>query len=129
MALETERTALNWERMDTSHVLVLPQRLKAVAESAALLQRLEAQPLQVSPAQYRLVVQQLQRQLADVAMDDALDKLLQAFPAASQVYENLHYEQAGLCRAPLERSLNAEMAASALLQAIRLGAAGQPPVA
>ncbi|WP_225862364.1 hypothetical protein [Ideonella benzenivorans] len=122
------RGAPSWGGMDTSHVLVLPQRLKAVAESAALLQRLEAQPLQVSPAQYRLVVQQLQRQLADVAMDDALDKLLQAFPAASMVYENLHYEQAGLCRAPLERSLNAEMAASALLKAIQLGA-GKPPLA
>jgi hypothetical protein len=66
--------------MDTSHVLVLPQRLKAVAEMAALLQRLDAQPLSVSPAQYRQVVQQLAHQLEPLAMDEALDRLLQAFP-------------------------------------------------
>jgi len=110
------------------HAFVLPPHLKPVAETAALLQRLEAPPLQVSPAQYRQVVQQLQQQLADLGMDDALDKLLQAFPAAAVVYENLHYEQAGLCRAPLEASLNAELSAAAVIRAIRAGA-GRPPVA
>ncbi|WP_374429355.1 hypothetical protein [Ideonella dechloratans] len=114
--------------MDTSHVLVLPQRLKALAEMAALLQRLDAQPLSVSPAQYRQVVQQLAHQLEPLAMDEALDRLLQAFPAAATVYENLHYNQAGLCRAPLETALNAEMAATALIQAVRIGS-GKPPLA
>lgn len=117
-----------WRNMSTMHALVLPQRLKAVAKIAALLQRVEAQPLQVSPAQYRQVVLQLRRHLAELSMDEALDKLLQAFPAAAVVYENLHYEQAGLCRAPLESSLNAELSAAAVLRAIRLGA-GKPPVA
>lgn len=108
------------------HALVLPPRLKPVAETAALLQRLETPPLQVSPAQYRQVVQQLQHQLADLGMDDALDKLLRVFPAAAMVYENLHYEQAGLCRTPLETSLNAELSAAAVIRAIRLGAGGPP---
>ena len=114
--------------MDTSHVLVLPQRLKAVAEMAALLQRLDAQPLEVSPAQYRQVVLQLKQQLQPLVMDDALDRLLLAFPAAATVYENLHYDQAGLCRAPLETALNAEMTASALIQAVRIGS-GKSPLA
>ena len=114
--------------MDSSHVLVLPQRLKAVAEMAALLQRLDGQPLSVGPSQYRQVVLQLQHQLEPLVMDEALDRLLQAFPAAATVYENLHYDQASLCRAPLENALNAEMAATALIRAIRLGA-GKPPLA
>lgn len=116
------------EGMDTSPVLVVPQRLKAVAETAALLQRLEAPPLQVSPGQYQRVVQQLQRQLAGLTLDASLDRLLQAFPAASQVYENLRYEHAGLCRAPLDAALQAELSAAAVLRAVRLGA-GQAPLA
>ncbi|WP_022980248.1 hypothetical protein [Ideonella sp. B508-1] len=112
--------------MSTMHAFVLPSRLKPVAEIAALLQRLEASPLQVSPDQYRQVVQQLRQQLEQLSMDDALDKLLQAFPAAAVVYENLHYEQAGLCRAPLEISLNAELSAAAVIRALRAGSGRAP---
>ena len=37
--------------------------------------------------------------------------VLDAHPAASQVYENLHYGHAGLCRSPLEWALGAELRA------------------
>ena len=44
-----------------------------------------------------------------------LPGLLDHFPAAAEVYENLQYAHAGLCRAPLEMSLQSELAARELL--------------
>ena len=41
--------------------------------------------------------------------------LLDHFPAAAEVYENLQYGHAGLVRAPLEMSLSSELAARELL--------------
>jgi hypothetical protein len=37
------------------------------------------------------------------------------------LYENLRYAHAGLCRAPLETALNAELAASAAIDRARQG--------
>lgn len=105
--------------MDTSQVLVIPQRLKPLAQAAALLQRLELQSLQVSAHQYQQVVQEVTSLLQNETMDPALDKLLSAFPAAAEIYENLRYEQAGLCRSPQELALNAELSTLAAVKAIR----------
>jgi len=46
--------------------------------------------------------------------------ILEDCPAASELYENLRYEHAGLVRAPLEKALNAELEAR---RAITLAAA------
>ncbi|MCH8855539.1 MAG: hypothetical protein IIA03_04705, partial [Proteobacteria bacterium] len=45
----------------------------------------------------------------------ALATVLDHFPAAAELYENLQYAHAGLCRAPLEASLQSELAARELL--------------
>ncbi len=46
--------------------------------------------------------------------------LLDAFPAAAEVYENLRYDRAGLCRTALDRSVASErLARDALRRAAR----------
>ena len=97
----------------------LPARLHSLAAMAGLLERLENQPSGASPAQYRSVAQQVQALLAQAEPDEHLHALLNAAPASADVYENLRYDLAGLCRAPLEKALNAELAASAAIAKAR----------
>lgn len=87
--------------------------LGVVLALARLFERLEQRPLAVTPEQYRLVAQRLQLALSRAEPGDALEAVLAACPSAAEVYENLQYEHAGLCRAPLEMSLNAELQARA----------------
>ena len=103
----------------SSSSLTLPVRLQPLVVSAALLQRFESGLQAAAPAQYRALVQQVQRQLADTPADAALDALLRAFPVLTELYENQHYAHAGLCRHELEASLNAELAASDAVQRAR----------
>lgn len=86
---------------------------------AQLLERLErgGRP---DADQYRLVARRLADELGRVQDADALDALLQAHPAAAQVYENLNYQHAGLCRSLLDASLAAELRArEAIARAMR----------
>jgi hypothetical protein len=83
---------------------------------AALLQRLEQQPLRISAEQYRAVARQVSTLLAQAEPDEHLHALLAAAPATAELYENMRYEMAGLCRAPLEAALNAELAATAAIK-------------
>jgi hypothetical protein len=86
---------------------------------AGLLQRLESRS-GADAGQYRDVVARLTRELTDVAPGAALDELLAAAPVAAEIYENLNYQHAGLCRSPLEASLAAELSARELIaQAMR----------
>lgn len=78
---------------------------------AALLERLENSRSAIDAQQYRSVVNRLSDALAQADPGPQLDAVLAAFPAASQLYENLHYAHAGLCRSPLEPSLAAEVSA------------------
>jgi hypothetical protein len=78
---------------------------------AALLERLERSPTAVDAQQYRSVVRHLADALEHYDAGDGLDALLAEFPAASQLYENLQYEHAGLCRSSLDAALAAEMQA------------------
>lgn len=91
--------------------VAIPASLTVVAALAQLLQRLEFSTVPVSADQYRSVVQRLAAALREAPPGEALQALLAAFPAAAELYENLNYEHAGLCRSPLEASLNAELAA------------------
>lgn len=93
----------------------IPASLTVVATLAQLLQRLEASSEPVGADQYRSIAQRLADLLRETPPSDALDALLAAFPAAGELYENLNYQHAGLCRSPLEASLNAELAARAAL--------------
>lgn len=82
---------------------------------APLLQRLEASREPVGADQYQSVVRHLTEQLKAHQDHPGLSALLDAYPAAAELYENLNYEQAGLCRSSLEFSLNAELKARAAL--------------
>lgn len=78
---------------------------------AALLERLERSAESVDARQYQSVVRRLADALDRCEPGAMLNTLLVEFPATSQLYENLQYEHAGLCRSPLEAALAAEMQA------------------
>jgi len=78
---------------------------------AQLLERLEHSAVPVSAEQYRSVVEHLVHEFSDVEPGVDLGKLLDAYPAAAEVYENLNYQHAGLCRSALDAALAAEVSA------------------
>jgi hypothetical protein len=89
---------------------------------AQLLERLEHSPAPVGAEQYRSVVLHLVEEFRDVDPGARLGELLDAYPAAAEVYENLNYQHAGLCRSGLDAALSAEMAArKAIERAMRRG--------
>jgi predicted NAD/FAD-binding protein len=92
---------------------------------ARMLERLDRSTVAVDPQQYRGVVDHLAEVLRAVPHDAALEAVLEASPATAELYENLQYQHAGLCRSPLEQALNAELAARAAIDAARRKA-GQP---
>jgi len=102
--------------MSTTVTSPVSTRLQALAAMGTLLERLEHLPRGASPEQYRDVVHKVQALLADAEPGLALEALLSTLPATTELYENLHYTQAGLCRSPLDASLAAELAARASLQ-------------
>ena len=86
---------------------------------ARMLERLDRSTVPVDAQQYRTVVSRLSAALAEVPPGASLQAVLDAFPAAAQVYENLHYGEAGLCRSPLELATGAELAAREAIEAAR----------
>lgn len=77
---------------------------------AQLLERLErGGPPDAS--QYRMVARRLTDELGRVTDVDALNSVLEAHPAAAQLYENMNYQHAGLCRSLLDASLASEQRA------------------
>ena len=99
--------------------LTVPSELLSLGRLAHLLQALEGQGRAADPHQYQLLVQKLSAELQEHQGHEALPGLLDHFPAAAEVYENLQYAHAGLCRVPLEMSLSSELAARELLGRIR----------
>jgi hypothetical protein len=83
---------------------------------ADLLERLETSTTPVGAEQYRSVVLHLIDEFGDVEPSDALRALLDRHPAAAQLYENVNYQHAGLCRSPLELSMAAELKARQLIE-------------
>ncbi|HVZ43135.1 MAG TPA: hypothetical protein VHA82_04935 [Ramlibacter sp.] len=86
---------------------------------ARVLERLERSPVRVDADQYRAVIQHLAGELANVPHDAGLEAVLESFPSAAELYENLNYGHAGLCRSPLESSLAAEVAARGIIASAR----------
>ena len=78
---------------------------------AELLERLERSAVPVGAEQYRSVVQHLVSELGVVEPGSALRELLDTHPAAAELYENVNYQYAGLCRSALDASLAAEQQA------------------
>jgi hypothetical protein len=83
---------------------------------AGLLHRAEQHELRLSADQYRLLVEQLKAVLDDELPANALEQILTAFPAAGELYENLHYQRSGLSRASLDRSVASETMARQVLE-------------
>lgn len=108
--------------MPAVYTLSVPNELLAVARYAQLLQSLEGQGRAANPHQYQLLVQKLTAELSEQQGHEALPGLLDHFPAAGEVYENLQYAHAGLVRAPLEVSLTSELATRELLGRVSRGA-------
>lgn len=90
-----------------------------LATLAVLLERMESLGQPVDADQYRRVVRQLGQGLAEAEPGPALEALLAGHAGAAQVYENHVYAQAGLCRAPLEAALGAELMARGLIERAR----------
>ena len=80
---------------------------------AEMLEKLDNSGVPVDPDQYRLVVDRLAEALRHTPPGEGLSALLDTHPAAVALYENLHYQHAGLCRSPLDAALAAEMGAQA----------------
>lgn len=78
---------------------------------AQLLERLDHSAVPVGADQYRSVVMHLVHEFADLAPNVALGPLLDSYPAAAEVYENLQYPHAGLCRSGLDAAMAAELRA------------------
>lgn len=89
--------------------------MRVVVTLAGLLERLEVNVKAGGADQYQSVVRHLVDELGRLDADDTLEMVLRMFPATSDLYENLRYQQAGLCRAPLEVSLNSELEARAAI--------------
>ncbi len=96
-----------------------PAALHDLAAMAVLLERLERQPRKASAAQYREVVQRVNRLLAHAEPGAALNALLAIAPATAELYENQQYEHAGLCRSPLDQATAAEREAAAAIEHAR----------
>ncbi|MEJ7930760.1 hypothetical protein WG922_12340 [Ramlibacter sp. AN1015] len=88
-----------------------------------MLQRMELSGRKVDPQQYRSVVARLEAELSATQGDPALEPLLQSVPALSELYENMQYAHAGLCRSPLDAGLEAELRARRAIEAARAAAA------
>ncbi len=90
---------------------------------ARMLERLDRSGEPVDPQQYRAVVEHLSEVLRSVPHDAALEAVLQASPSTAELYENLQYQHAGLCRSPLEFALDAEIAARGAIDTARRNSA------
>jgi hypothetical protein len=87
---------------------------------ARVLERLEQSTESVDAEQYRSVVNHLSSELAVAPQDAGLQAVLQACPSAAEVYENLNYQHAGLCRAALDVAMSSEAAARAAIDKARV---------
>ena len=84
--------------------------LENLAMLAGVFERVERSGTAVDAQQYLVLVDRLKASLAADLPTQGLDAVLAAHPAAAELYENLHYAHAGLCRSPLESAVAAETA-------------------
>ena len=101
----------------------LQSRIETAVALARLLERVEASTVAVGADQYRTLVARVQQSLAADLPARALETILAACPQTAVVYENLHYEQSGLSRSPLDRSVATEMLAAQAIERARRGPA------
>jgi hypothetical protein len=107
--------------MSASNADSIRTRLETVIALAHLLERFERSTAAASADQYRLVVSRLKAALSKDLPDDALQPVLNAHPAAAELYENMHYEHSGLSRSSLDRSVSSEMLTAQVLARLSKG--------
>ena len=90
-----------------------------LATLGRMLERLEASGKPVDADQFRTLVERIATELQSAPHDAGLEAVLASLPAVAQLYENLNYQHAGLCRSPLEPALAAELAARAAIDKAR----------
>ncbi len=105
--------------MNATPSKAFPQHLSVALTLAHVLEQLERSPGPIGAEQYRSVVQHLSDELAKLQLDGGLQAVLETHPAAAELYENLNYRHAGLCRSPLDRALGAELQAREVIDKAR----------
>jgi hypothetical protein len=95
------------------------ERTAALVRLATVLQHFDSGRLPFDAGQYQAIARQLTAALRRNAASPALQAVLDASPVAAELYENLHYEQAGLARSPLEQAVAAELEATQVLARVR----------
>ena len=112
--------------MNDSKTTVSRTQPPVVLMLASLLERLERSPGPIVARQYRWVAQRLAEELRHCPMDERTEAMLAGIPSAAEVWENLHYAHAGLCRQDLDRALAAETAARQIIGRARRAAGAAP---
>lgn len=111
--------------MNDTRTSPLSARFATTQILANLLERLDCSTVPVDAGQYRSVVLHLVQEFGDVQPGPELGTLLDSHPAAAELYENLNYEYAGLCRSSLDVSLAAEKQARAAIDKAMQREAGE----
>jgi hypothetical protein len=111
--------------MKTSQSIQSPARLAVAVLLSQLLERLDRSAEPVGAEQYLSVVRHLKEELDELGTENSLSALLDVYPSAAEVYENLNYQHAGLCRSPLELSLDAELRAREVIERARRSDVGR----
>jgi hypothetical protein len=101
--------------MSAPNIASMKNRLQTVIALAGALERIENGRMPADADQYQVVVDRLKSALSEALPDDVLQAVLDAHPSAAELYENMHYEQSGLSRSSLERSIGSEMVAAEAL--------------
>jgi hypothetical protein len=107
--------------MNTTKTGAIESDITVTRVLASLLERMERSQQSFDAGQYRSVVKRLAEALADAKPGDALGELLESHPAAAQVYENIYYQYAGLCRSALDPALAAENEVRQLIDRVKRG--------
>jgi len=103
--------------------------LETLIALAWLLERVERGKATASAERYRVLVQRLGGALAAELPAGALVCVLALLPAAAELYENLQYARAGLCRSPLQASAASEREAREILARLIASSRGALPPA
>ena len=105
--------------MNDSKTAVSRTQPPVVLMLASLLERLERMPGPIVARQYRWVAQRRADELGRSPDDERLRAMLDALPAAAEVWENLHYAHAGLCRRDLDAAMASETEARRTIERAR----------
>jgi hypothetical protein len=94
-------------------------QLSIIETLAYALERLERGFGSASARQYQQLTARLSEALRTAGPGVHLQTLLGSYPATAELYENVNYDRAGLCRSLLQASSDAEVMARVVLARAR----------